>query len=70
MRAPIFILALAIPAFACGQSATLATAHDQHQKAFDPHASDVATRGDHAMGVSHKYPPIIFAFCPMVGQSN
>ena len=54
MRTSIFILALAIPMFACGQSATPSTGHDQHQETSDPQASGVDWRGDQAMGVSHE----------------
>ncbi len=54
MRTSIFILALAIPTLGYGQSATQPAGHNQHQEATDPHSSDVDTRGDHAMGVSHE----------------
>ncbi len=54
MRTSIFILALAIPTFGYGQSATQPAGHNQHQEASDPHSSDVDTRGDQAMGVSHE----------------
>jgi hypothetical protein len=54
MRTSIFILALAIPMFACGQSATQAASHNQHQEASNLHPSDVDARGDHAIGVSHE----------------
>jgi hypothetical protein len=54
MKTPLFILALAIPTLACGQTATQPAGHNQHQEASDSHSSDVDTRGDHAMGVSHE----------------
>ena len=39
---------------AYGQSATQPADHNQHQEASDSHSSDVETRGDQAMGVSHE----------------
>jgi hypothetical protein len=53
MRAIVFVLALILPVFATGQSAT-SIGRQQPQKSSDPHASGVDTRGDHAMGFSHE----------------
>jgi DNA-binding transcriptional MerR regulator len=54
MRALIFALALILPTFANGQSATTLTGHEQPQGTSDAHASGVDTRGNHAMGFSHE----------------
>ena len=54
MRALTFVLALIVPTFANGQSATTPTGHKQPQEPADAHASGVDTRGDHAMGFSHE----------------
>jgi hypothetical protein len=54
MRALIIILALIIPTFANGQSATTPIGPEQPQETSDAHTSVVDTRGDHAMGFSHE----------------
>jgi hypothetical protein len=54
MRALVFVLALILPTFANGQSATTLTGHKQPQESSDAHASGVDRRGDHAMGFSHE----------------
>jgi hypothetical protein len=54
MRVSFFVLALAMSAFANGQSAATPTNHEQRQEPSDVHASGVDTRGDHAMGFSHE----------------
>jgi hypothetical protein len=54
MRSLIFVLALMMPTFANGQSAKTPLSHEQSQEQADPHPSGVDTRGDHAMGFSHK----------------
>ena len=53
MKVALLIASLAIPALACGQSATKCPMLAQHQEVADPHAAGVDARGDHAMGFSH-----------------
>jgi hypothetical protein len=54
MRTLVFVLALIMPTFANGQSATTPTGHKQPQESSDANASGVDTRGDHVMGFSHE----------------
>jgi len=53
MKILVLAASLALPALACGQSATSCPMHKQ-QGVSDDHAMGVDTRGDHAMGFSHE----------------
>jgi hypothetical protein len=53
MKIPLIFASLAIPALACGQSASTCPMLAQHQEVTDSHAAGVDARGDHAMGFPH-----------------
>ena len=54
MKMELVFFALAIPAVACGQSATSCPMHDPSDKGAEQHAAAVDSRGDYAMGFSHE----------------
>lgn len=53
MRILVLVASLAIPALACGKSATSCPMHTA-QGASDDHSAGVDTRGDRAMGFAHE----------------
>jgi hypothetical protein len=70
MRALIIILALIMPTFANGQSATTPIGHEQPQETLMPtHRASIRV-GTMQWGFLTKHPLITFGSCLMAGQSR